>query len=397
MKKKIAIIYDASIPNEQFKNANDRRVYNINKALLNSNYETIIIHPRWRINNSQKENHLDNDLYIVLGNKYKLNFINRLSFYYKTWLHLKKNSFEIVIFYNTIWDSIILMFLLKISNIRFGMEICDIHSKSKIKINIFKYYFVILPTEFLLNKISDFNIVISKSIQNIISHKSPSLLLPVLVDNDYFKTQVCNDVNFRKKNRIEVDQIIITFCGSYWYYEGSDLLLEALDILINSKKCSNVKVVFVGNIYGSKYKPDLKSITKKLNLSNYVYFTDKVVESDLLSIFSETDIFVLPQIKEGFTDFAFPTIIGEYASMGKAIVASETGELNSIFIDNSDILFFENLNVLQLAEKLEVLILDKNKREILGVNARITSEKYFGLTSNSKKLNHFFNTILYPN
>ena len=187
MKKKIALIYDSPIPKEEFKTANDRRVYNIHKALSCSRNNAIIIHPNWRVQNKIN----DCSFIVTLGNSYFFNFLNRISFYLKTWQYIIKNKFEIVIFYNTIWDSSLLMFMLRISNIKFGMEICDMHSMNKITksgvSNLINRYLIILPSEYILNKITDFNIVISKSIQNAITQNSPTLILPVLVDNDYFK------------------------------------------------------------------------------------------------------------------------------------------------------------------------------------------------------------------
>lgn len=396
---RVAIIYDAKKISTTLQSANDRRVYNMAKAVNQFAEITYILHPKWRSNNENTVNYLFHSKEI--GNLNLLfNILKRFSFYYQSYKEIVTNKIDIVILYNPIWDSIILMILLRLKKIKFGLEICDLHSGSKTTKNGLKNLIVraliILPTEKILPRLTNFNIVISETLRKLIKSKcvnKPILKLPILVDTDYFSEKINGAKLFRSMNEISNDTIVLSFCGSYWYYEGADLLLKAF---ANIVKVSNksIKLVFIGNIRKRAFKTDVLFLTKKLGLDGKVIATGVVDEDKLLEAFSATDIFVLPQIKDKFTEYAFPTIIGEYSSMGKAIVASNTGELPSYFTNEENILFFENNDISLLEEKILVLVNNFNLRTKLGISSRTLAEKEFGIAENSKKLFVFFDNLL---
>jgi glycosyltransferase involved in cell wall biosynthesis len=395
---KIAIIYDSSFPDLNCKSANDRRVFNIRLSLLQEGIKSDILIPSWR-SKIEYLSCVDNNIGIkIIGKKYKFSLLNRFFYYYLCYKEIKKHGYKSVLFYNSIWDSSLLIIALRILGIKVGLEICDKHSENLVTknglINRIKRLLVILPTEKILHKLTDFNIVINKSLYNIVFKKKPCLILPILVDNEYFKFDFIAASNFRNKYEINENEIILTFCGSYWYYEGSELLIEAVNKIIISTKIRNFKIFFVGNSTHKKYKPNLIDLTNKYNLNSIIYFTGRISEIELLAAYSATDIFILPQKKDGFTDFAFPTIIGEYASMGKPIIASKTGELDLIFSDNKDILFFDNMNIDDLAIKIKTLLLNEPLRIQLGDNAKILSEVKFGLSNNGFLLKSFLKNVL---
>ncbi len=394
---KIVIIYDNSLPNLNYKSANDRRVINIRESFLTQKIDCDIFVPTWR---SKIENITDAHFQLgilMIGKKYSISILNRIGFYYTCYKQIVKGNYNLVLLYNGIWDSFILIIALKFLKIKVGLEICDKHSenlitKSGVK-NILKRFFIIRPTEIFLNRLTNFNIVINNKLLEFVSIQKPNLILPILVDSEYFKFNSDFAKNFRLKNNINEKDIIISFCGSYWYYEGAELLIMAVDKIISENRIRNIKLFFIGNASSNKFKPDLKVLSTKYNLNSIVCFTGKLTEEQLLEAYSASDIFVLPQIKDGFTDYAFPTIIGEYASMGKPIIASNTGEINLFFTENINIIFFENMNIDHLAHQIEILIKDLALRHSLGMNARNLSIEKFGIKANGILLNNFLKKI----
>ncbi|RVU25601.1 glycosyltransferase [Sandaracinomonas limnophila] len=391
---KIGVLYDSCVPNFNFLSANDRRVINICESLNLVGIEADILQPRWRnVTNYDLPPSFKSKI-ISFGKKYDFPLLSRLHFYFDCFKKIKKNKYDFVIFYNTIIDSIVLMILFKVFGIKFGLEICDKHSENKIMrsgfLNKIKLLFIVKPTESILNKITDFNIVINQSLKRSLPLSTPTLILPVLVDSLNFKCSDKSAIKFRATNNFS-DKVLITFCGSYWYYEGSELLVEAIRNL--SIKYKNILLLFVGNVSHNKFKPDLYSLVKEYSLEEYIFFTGKLTEQELIETFSATDIFALPQFKDGFTDYAFPTIIGEFASMGKPIIASNTGELATVFTDQKDVLFFEDGNVEQLTNQIERLVLNLDLRQKLGDGARNISQNIFGLKINGLRLFNFFHNL----
>ena len=156
----------------------------------------------------------------------------------------------------------------------------------------------------------------------------------------------------KEQFQTQTDQIRIGFIGRLNFYEkGIDVLVEALKIVTEISR--NVKLLVVGE----GEKKDFLMSQKDLPI--HVFEPTENVYPILEAI----DILILPSRIE-----PFGIVLLEAGVMKKAVVASDTGGIPEIIINNENGLLFKNGNVDELAEKILLLAKSKSLRENLGNN-----------------------------
>jgi glycosyltransferase involved in cell wall biosynthesis len=142
-------------------------------------------------------------------------------------------------------------------------------------------------------------------------------------------------------------------------HKNHELILQALAKLVHQKN-KPINLVLCGDGYRKKV---LIEITKKLNISKYVFFlgfSDKRLE-----VMYHSDIKILVTKRE-----AWGIVMMEAALLGKPLIGpTKTGMQGTTIVDKKTGLLFENGNVNDLVEKIEFLIDNPNLRKEYGENA----------------------------
>lgn len=168
------------------------------------------------------------------------------------------------------------------------------------------------------------------------------------------------------------DLPIVVSVGNFYWCKNQQLLIDAFAELIN-KRHKKAHLILAGEGHD---EPSLKTKVAQHKLDNYVHFIGRCI--DVPEILYHSDIHVLASKSE-----AFGLAHLEAAIMQKPFVgATETGA--ECFIhDGIDGLLFINNNVQDLADKIEQLLDNKEKRLTMGKQARknvlehYTSEQFF--------------------
>ena len=101
-------------------------------------------------------------------------------------------------------------------------------------------------------------------------------------------------------------------------------------------------------------------------------------------------VLVVPMWNDDRSGMRFPTKLGLFAFGGKGIVTAPVGELKEYFVDEENCLFYEPGNVQSLSDKINELLVNKEKRERLGRNARLLAEKTFSYKNYVQSMQEFF-------
>lgn len=173
---------------------------------------------------------------------------------------------------------------------------------------------------------------------------------------------------------IKMDDIVVTFVGTFHPCHGIEVLVAAICKMID--RYENVKFLFVGS--GLK----VSIITDKLQPyieQNRVILTGIIPQLETPEYLATSDILVSPQIPnaDGTPFFGSPTKLFEYMAMGKAIVASSLDQMGRILTHKETAYLFEPGNVDELTKGLITVINDEDLRKKMGSNARkVVLEKY---------------------
>ena len=128
--------------------------------------------------------------------------------------------------------------------------------------------------------------------------------------------------NSRLKKKFDIrSETVVGFIGSFYEFEGLDLLIRAV------VKMDGVRVILVGD--GEKFE-DLKRLAHKLNKDKKVIFVGRVPHEEIFDYYSLMDILIYPRKKRRITDMVTPLKPLEAMALGKVVIGSDVKGIKEI-------------------------------------------------------------------
>jgi glycosyltransferase involved in cell wall biosynthesis len=110
------------------------------------------------------------------------------------------------------------------------------------------------------------------------------------------------------------------FAGSFYAYEGLDILLRAMPLVLSA--VPQARLMLLG---GGSQEADLRALASQLGLEHAVHFTGRVPHGEMTRYYGAMDVMVYPRISRRLTDLVTPLKPLEAMAMGKLVVASDVG------------------------------------------------------------------------
>ena len=157
------------------------------------------------------------------------------------------------------------------------------------------------------------------------------------------------------------DKKIVMFVGALKKIKGVDYLIEAAKSFLDT----NISLYMVGRDDGMK-----KSLEKKaheLKIGNYIKFTGPLNHEDIPLWLSASDILVLPSLSEGR-----PNVILEAFACEVPVVATNVGGVPELMINGETGYLVPAKNPMELSEKVNKLLVDRDLRIKMGKFGRMT-------------------------
>lgn len=165
------------------------------------------------------------------------------------------------------------------------------------------------------------------------------------------------------------DKNVILFVGGLIPRKGINYLIAAMKYV----KADSVLLIVGGELQGHPgVKKALEQQVKELGLEKRVLFLGKLTEQELEQAYLAAYLFVLPSLSE-----VFGLVILEAMSYGKCVIASNVLGPSVIIQNNKNGILFEAGNSLELAEKIDHLLVNEGFREKIGAAARKEIEKNY--------------------
>ena len=191
---------------------------------------------------------------------------------------------------------------------------------------------------------------------------------------------------FAEKYGIDLspDDVVVGIAARLHPVKGHTVLLDAAAKVL--KKHPNTKFLIAGS--GDELKPTLEKKAIQLGISDNVFFLGWVTEP--FSFFECIDINVLASYSE-----SFPYVILEGARMKKATISSKVGGLEDLFVQNENGFLYTPGDSDALAEHLETLLDDPEKRRNMGEKLYLTAKEHFSLETMCNTQLGIYNSIQY--
>jgi glycosyltransferase involved in cell wall biosynthesis len=213
--------------------------------------------------------------------------------------------------------------------------------------------------------------------------KEKIVLLHNAIDTTRFDPAKVDRAKVRNEFFISDDQLLIGMIARFSPGKGHEEFLSAVNQI--SERYSNVKFMIVGEASRGEenYAQKIKALAGELNILDKLIFTG--FRSDTPEILAALDIFVFPSHDE-----AFGIALAEAHSMGKPSVCSNFAGVLDIAVDNVTSFLFERGNGVDLAKKIEPLIISQETRERFSIAARKRAIEMFDLKIFTEKLINYF-------
>ncbi len=144
-------------------------------------------------------------------------------------------------------------------------------------------------------------------------------VVPNAVDASFFVPSDGNNQKLRESLGL-ANRVVLGFVGSFYKYEGLDLLLDAVTMMLED--VNNIAVLLVG---GGPEEARLRSIVQARGLDEIVKFVGRVKIEEVVRYYQAVDIFVFPRRRMRLTELVTPLKPLEAMAQMRPVVASDVG------------------------------------------------------------------------
>lgn len=149
---------------------------------------------------------------------------------------------------------------------------------------------------------------------------------------------------------------VIGFIGSFYAYEGLDLLLEALPRLLAARP--DVRILLVG---GGPREAMLREQAARLGVVDKVIFTGRVPHTEVARYYDLVDVLAYPRRSMRLTELVTPLKPLEAMAQGRLLVASDVGGHRELIRNGETGMLFRAGSVESLATVLLQLLADEDR------------------------------------
>jgi hypothetical protein len=144
---------------------------------------------------------------------------------------------------------------------------------------------------------------------------------------------------------------VLGFAGSFYGYEGLDLLLEAAAKLLPTH--ADLRLLLVG---GGPQEAALRAQVTRLGLAEHVRFTGRVPHGEVQRYYDLIDVLAYPRKSMRLTELVTPLKPLEAMAQGRMLVASNVGGHRELIRDGETGFLFEAGSATALAQAIDAML-----------------------------------------
>ncbi len=175
-------------------------------------------------------------------------------------------------------------------------------------------------------------------------------VIPNAVDIGDFAVGGARDEALAQQLGLE-GKTVLGFIGSFYAYEGLDILLKALPGML--AKRPEIRVLLVG---GGPQDAALRVQAKALGIEDKVTFTGRVPHSEVQRYYNLVDVLCYPRHKMRLTDLVTPLKPLEAMAQGRLMVASDVGGHKELIDDGRTGVLFAAGDAAALSKQVLALL-----------------------------------------
>ncbi|MGL1832987.1 TIGR04063 family PEP-CTERM/XrtA system glycosyltransferase [Rhodocyclaceae bacterium SMB388] len=180
-------------------------------------------------------------------------------------------------------------------------------------------------------------------------------VIPNAVDIDNFQLSGDPDPVLRAELGLD-GATVLGFVGSFYAYEGLDLLLDAFPSMLARRP--DLRILLVG---GGPQDANLKAQAQRLGVSDKVVFTGRVPHSEVSRYYDQIDLLAYPRHSMRLTELVTPLKPLEAMAQGRLFVASDVGGHKELIRDRETGRLFAAGSASALADTAEDMLANRDQ------------------------------------
>lgn len=175
------------------------------------------------------------------------------------------------------------------------------------------------------------------------------------------ETKILSEYNKRVNN----GKLRVGYFGSILYYEGLEMLIDAITN-INSMYNNSISLLLIGNnkMYNNASSKRIQEL-KELFSRKFINHIEHVNNKDIIKYFNEVDLFVLPRLPLTVCEIVSPLKPFEIFGMKKPLLMSDCECLKSIAKNGKNCMLFKKGDINDLQRKLIYLLNNDYPEELI--------------------------------
>jgi PEP-CTERM/exosortase A-associated glycosyltransferase len=189
-------------------------------------------------------------------------------------------------------------------------------------------------------------------------------VVPNAVDPARFRPAGTPDPALQAELGLE-GRTVLGFIGSFYHYEGLDLLLRAMPLML--ARLPDLALLLVG---GGEQEQALRRLAESLSLQGAVRFTGRVPHGEVGRYYDLVDALVFPRRRMRLTELVTPLKPLEAMAEGRLVMASDVGGHRELIADGGNGILFPPDDPGALAERVVATLADRSAHERLRAEGR---------------------------
>jgi phosphatidyl-myo-inositol dimannoside synthase len=193
------------------------------------------------------------------------------------------------------------------------------------------------------------------------------ILLPNGVDTKKFYPSE-DTVSLRQRLGLSDEKVILTLARVI-PRKGHAYVINALPQILRS--IPSVKYIIAGE-YEPGYKTELDNLIRELNLENIVLFAGYVKPEEMVQYYNICDVYIMASrtIREKGDTEGFGITFLEANACGKPVIGGKEGGVIDAIVDAETGFLVDPANTMEIAERITLLLSDRELARNLGNNGR---------------------------
>lgn len=189
-------------------------------------------------------------------------------------------------------------------------------------------------------------------------------VIPNAVDPEAFRSGRPPDPELRAKLGLN-GKVVVGFAGSFYAYEGLDLLIEAIAML--TPKRPDLRALLVG---GGPQEANLRAKAQERGVAGRVVFTGRVPHDEVHRYYDLMDMLAYPRHRMRLTELVTPLKPLEAMAQGRMFVASDVGGHRELVRDGETGFLFPAGDAAALARAIDDVLDRRAEWPRIGDTAR---------------------------